>query len=129
MSYAKATAAYRDNEVLSATPGRLVVIVYDYLIVQLSRAAIAIDSNNVELRIVSLENALNAVGELLGGLDIEKGGTIARDLSGLYSFFFARLVDVGRTCDKATLLRIITQVSELRESFAQISTTQSATAA
>jgi flagellar protein FliS len=121
MSYAAASSsAYRDMEVLSATPGRLVVIVYDYLIVSLRRAAIAIDTNNVELRIESLGRSRDALCELMGGLDMEKGGKIAKDLSGLYTFFMAELVDIGMAPDAKKLARIAAQVTDLREAFAQI---------
>ena len=50
MSYTSASSAYRDIEVLSAPPGRLVVIVFDFLIVHLRRTSIAIEMGNVELR-------------------------------------------------------------------------------
>lgn len=129
MSYAAATSAYRDNEVLSATPGRLVVIVYDYLLVSLRRASIAMDTNNVELRIESLGRSRDALCELMGGLDLEKGGQIAKDLSGLYTFFIAELIDIGRRHDARRLARIAAQITELRDAFAQITTMAIASAA
>jgi flagellar protein FliS len=129
MSYAAATSAYRDNDVLSATPGRLVVIVYDYLLVSLRRASIAMDTNNAELRIESLGRSRDALCELLAGLDMEKGGQIAKDLSGLYTFFIAELMDIGRTYDAKKLARIAGQITELRDAFVQITMPATASAA
>src|SRR2546430_702253 len=95
MSYGSASSAYRDMEVLSAPPGRLVVIVYDFLIVHLRRTAIAIDTANVELRSESLGKAQAALAELMGDLDMERGGAIAEQLCALYAFFISSLIDVG----------------------------------
>ncbi len=129
MSYAAATSAYRDNDVLSASPGRLVVIVYDYLLVSLRRAAIALDTNNVDLRIESLGRSRDALCELLGGLDMEQGGAIARDLSGLYTFYIAELMDVSGSIDAKKLSRITAQITDLRDAFAQITAPATASAA
>lgn len=129
MTYAAASSTYREMEVLSATPGRLVVIIYDYLLVHLKRASIAVETKNVELRGESLNKAQLAVAELMGGLDMERGGEMSRQLASLYSFFLASLIDVGRRNDAKLLARITHQVSELRSAFAEISVTQAASAA
>ena len=129
MTYAAASSTYREMEVLSATPGRLVVIVYDYLLVHLKRASIAIETKNVELRSESLSKAQLAVAELMRGLDIERGGEMSLQLAALYSFFLTSLIDVGRKNDAKLLARITHQVGELRSAFAEISVTQAASAA
>ena len=129
MSYGSASSAYRDMEVLSASPGRLIVIVYDFLLVNLRRTSIAIDMSNVELRSASLGKAQDALGELMGNLDLERGGNIAKELVALYSFFIGALVEVGRLNDKRLLAQITAQVSELRAAFAQITATSSQSAA
>jgi flagellar protein FliS len=129
MSYAAASSAYRDMEVLSASPGRLVVIVYDFLLVNLRRASIAIETGNVELRAISIGKAQDAIAELMGELDMDRGGAIARELAALYGFFLNSLIDVSQTNDRRLLGRITTQVTELRDAFAQISTLTAASAA
>ena len=129
MSYGSVSSAYRDIEVLSAPPGRLVVIVYDFLIVHLRRTAIAIDMNNVELRSESLGKCQDALAELMGNLDMARGGAIAGQLSGLYAFFIKSLIDVAQTNDRRLLDTISKQVTELRDAFAQITVMSSASAA
>lgn len=128
MSYA-ATSAYRDMEVLSASPGRLVVIVFDFLIVNLRRSRIAIDTGNAALLSASIAKSQDALVELLGGLDLENGGKVATGLAALYGFFLRTLIDVATSKDGRVLDRIITQVTDLRDAFAQISAVQSAHAA
>lgn len=129
MSYAKSSSAYQQVEVLSASPAQLVVIIYDYLLVQLCRAERGIETKDVELRSDAIVRSNAAVTELLNGLDVEKGGAIGKQLHGLYMFFLAELIDVGRKNDLKTLNRIRHQVSELRSAFAEIATRSNASAA
>ncbi len=129
MTYNTGTSAYRQVEVLSASPAQLVVIVYDYLLVQLCRAARAIETHDFELRADALTRANAAVTELLNGLDVEQGGAIGKQLHSLYMFYLGELIDVGRKNDLVLLNRIRSQVSELRTAFADVSSRNNASAA
>lgn len=129
MSYANQTSAYRQVEVLSASPAQLVVIVYDYLLVQLCRAARGIETGDVELRADALARANAAITELLNGLDTERGGAIGQHLNSLYMFYLGELIDIGRRNDLTLLTRIRTQVSDLRAAFAELATRPNASAA
>ncbi|MCU0619579.1 MAG: flagellar export chaperone FliS [Gemmatimonadaceae bacterium] len=119
MSYPSANGAqYREMQVRTASPARLVVLLYEHLEVTMRRARLAIDNGQVELRVTNLGKARAILAELLGTLDFEKGGTIATDLSALYSFLLAELVDVGMTRDVARLDRLTGIVRTLGEGFA-----------
>ncbi len=120
MSYATHAAQYQEVAVRSASPAQLVVMVYDHLLLNLRRTRLATEQGNVELRIASLDRARAALGELLGGLDTERGGEMAAQLGALYAFFLGELVDVGLRPSVARLDRVIAMAAELRESFATI---------
>lgn len=120
MSYATHAAQYQEVAVRSATPAQLVVMVYDHLLLNLRRARLAAEQGNVELRLASLDRARAALGELLAGLDLERGGELAAQLNGLYAFFLGELVDVGPRTPVARLDRVIAMVAELRASFATV---------
>lgn len=128
MSYG-AKSAYRDIEVLSASPARLVVIVYDFLLVNLRRTNIALETRQAELFSVSIGKSQEALAELMGELDMERGGQIARELGALYSFFIGSLIDVSRTKDARLLARVTAQVTELRDAFAEVAASSAATVA
>lgn len=119
MSYATHANTYREMEVLSASPGQLVVMLYDHLLVTLRRARLALDGPNTELRGTLLEKARNVVAELLSTLDVDAGGDIARNLSGLYTFFFGEMVDLASKPDVTRLDRLTAMVGELRDAFAR----------
>ena len=117
MSYASQAASYREMEILSASPERLVVLMFDSLVVHLHRARIAIEANDVTLRTVSLSKARALVSELLSTLEFERGGAIARDLGSLYRFMLGELVEAGLLRDAMHVARV-TQIAELlREGF------------
>ena len=120
MSYATHAAQYQEVAVRSAAPGQLVVMVYDHLLVHLRRARLAVEQGNVELRVASFDRARAALGELLATLDHERGGEMARQLSGVYAFLLGELTDLGRQPAVARLDRVTRMAEELRDAFATI---------
>jgi flagellar protein FliS len=117
MSYATQVASYREMEILSATPERLVVLLFDHLVVHLQRVRIAIDGNDIALRTASLGKARAIVSELLSTLDFEKGGKLATDLSALYTFLLGEMVEVGLHRDARKVERLAQIAETLRAGF------------
>lgn len=50
MSYSSNAEQYREMAVISASPAQLLTMLYDHLLVNLRRARMAVESDNVELR-------------------------------------------------------------------------------
>jgi flagellar secretion chaperone FliS len=123
VSYATHAAQYQEVAVRSASPGQLVVMVYDHLLLHLRRTRLAMEQGNPDLRIASLDRARAALGELLASLDLERGGEIAKQLSGLYAFLLAELAELGLRPSVERLDRAIGMAGELREAFAAIAAT------
>ena len=115
-NYAHAATAYREREVLTASPARLVVIVYDHVLANLTRAHLMRAADKIEIRLEAIGKARDGIVELLSGIDLERGGDIARQLNSLYTFILAELVD-GNRLDGTRLERITKMVSELRDAF------------
>ena len=119
MSYSQANV-YREREVLTASPEKLVVITFDHILVNLRRARLAIEAGNIELRAQSIGKAREGVMELWMSIDLERGGDVAANLHALYSFVVRELLDVGRTRELAKLDSVVKVISNLREAFATI---------
>lgn len=117
MSYATQVASYREMEILSASPERLVVLLFDHLVVHLHRARIAIDGNDITLRTVSLGKARGIVSELLATLDFDKGGRIASDLSSIYSWLLGEMADIGMQRNARHVDRLVQIAEALRAGF------------
>jgi flagellar protein FliS len=117
MIYARQANSYREMEVMSATPGRLLLMVFDHLAQQLMVAKIAMEQDDIERRTAALTRARAAVAELLSSLDMEKGGSLATNLSSLYRFLLAELMDVGVRRDLKMLGQITAIVATLHDGF------------
>ena len=122
MTYPSRATQYRELQVLSASPARLTVLLFEHLEVVLRRAQTAIKNNQIELRVENMGKAREILSELLGTLDIERGGDIALDLSMLYGFLQSEMVDVGSRRDVVRLGRLIGIVNTLSGAFASAAT-------
>ena len=118
MTYPSRASQYRELQVMSASPARLTVLLFEHLEVVLRRAQTAIRSHQIEQRVENMGKARDILSELLGTLDIERGGDIALDLSMLYGFLLSEMVDVGIRRDVVRLGRLIGIVNTLSTGFA-----------
>lgn len=116
----QARAAYQQSSVLTATPGQLVVMLYDGARRFLFQASSAMREGEVTVAHQRLRRAEDILSELLATLDHERGGDIASHLQGIYVFCLAELnkARVERDADKIDWVH--GQLSELREAWAQI---------
>jgi flagellar protein FliS len=119
MSYSHANA-YREREVLSASPEKLVVITFDHILVNLRRARMAIEAGNIELRVQSMSKAREGVMELLMSTDAERGGEMTVRLRALYAFALREFLAIGKTRDVKQLENVTAIFGNLREAFATI---------
>ena len=117
MSYSSQSKSYREMEIQAASPERLVVIVFEQLVVNLERARIAMERKDPALRVLSLKRARGLLYELLSTLDEEHGGALAVQLGDLYQFMLVEMVDVGQRGDIATLRKLISMATALRDGF------------
>lgn len=94
MSYAQAAATYQRNAVLTASPEKLVQMLYDGAIKNLEKCRTGlVDQKTARSAEVgnSLGKAIGIIGELRASLDHAAGGNIARDLDRLYEYALDQL--------------------------------------
>ena len=117
MSFSKQSTSYREMEIYSASPERLVVIVFEQLVVNLERARIAMERDDLTLQVLSLGRARGLLYELLNTLAEDSGGPLAVQLADLYQFMLVELVNVGPRGDITTLRKLIGMATSLRDGF------------
>src|SRR5262249_25797478 len=120
MSYSRQGVAYRDREIQTASPSRLVVLVFDCALSNLLRARRAVQTGKIEDGLDAVGKAREAIMERLVSWNVDEGGELARNLQSLYAYALAELVDVARRPDGARLESIITMIGELRSAFETI---------
>jgi flagellar protein FliS len=115
------SAAYRQQSVLTATPGQLVVMLYDGCLRFLHQASYAMREQQPAVSGERLARAEAIIEELLSTLDLEEGGVIASRLQGIYVFCQRHLLDARLAGDPAMVDKVAELLGELRGSWAQIS--------
>jgi flagellar protein FliS len=117
---ASQTAAYKQQSILTATPGQLVVMLYDGCLRFLHQAAFAMrDGKRVEAG-ARLSRAEAIIDELLETLDLEQGGVIASRLQGIYVFCQRHLIEARTASDPEMVEKVGELLGELRDAWAQI---------
>lgn len=117
--YQSRQTAYRETEVLSSSPERLIPLMYEKLLVSLKRGALCIERGDIEGKYESLGRAQDIVHELLGSLDYEQGGDIARRLASLYVFWAKEVSEASRRLQPARISKVAEMVSDLHESWVE----------
>ena len=123
MGYSNAYNAYQKTNINTASQGRLVVLLYEGIIKQLTTALTYIGKDgkivpgNIEKYGICIQKAQAIITELQVSLDMEKGGDIARNLMSLYVFFNEELLAANINHDKTKLEFVLKMVKELAESW------------
>lgn len=113
----RAALAYRSSHLGTASPGQLVVMLYDGALRFLEEAARAYRSSEGEAGDRAVIRAEQVLLELMGCLDLRY--ELAQTLLGLYRFSFQQLADARRRRDAQTLDQVRGWLGELRDAWAQ----------
>jgi flagellar protein FliS len=115
-----ASQHYRNQELMTASPARLVVMLYDRAIQSLNDAIKAIEQGDVERRWKANRNANEIITHLAMTLNFEQGGQIALNLNDLYRFMLRTLVNVDVRNDPQAAREVIKLIKPLRDSWDQL---------
>ena len=114
------TAAYRQQAILTAPPGRLVVMLYDGCLRFLFQSAHAMREGDRQTSLQRMRRAEAIIDELTVTLDHDRGGVIASRLHGIYAFSRRQLLDAWREGDADKIDEVSSMLSELRDAWAEI---------
>ncbi len=116
---------YRTNAVLTATPGQLVLMLYDAALKALALAREGFarpesDFRRIEVINAQLIKAQAIIGELQDGLNLEAGGDVARTLQNLYEYHQRRLFEANLRKQVEPVIEVERLVRELRDAWAEM---------
>jgi flagellar protein FliS len=114
------TAAYRQQAILTAPPGRLVVMLYDGCLRFLFQSAHAMREGDRQTSLQRMRRAEAIIDELTITLDHDRGGVIASRLQGIYAFSRRQLLDAWRDGDADKIDEVSGLLSELRDAWSEI---------
>lgn len=119
MAYSNAYTAYQKTNVSTASQGRLVVLLYEGAIKQLTTALSYIDGDgkvlpsNIEKFGICIQKTQAIITELQVSLDMEKGGEISKNLMSLYLYFNEELVDASISKNRKKIEFVLNMMSQL----------------
>ena len=115
-----ASQNYQTQQIMTASPAGLVVLLYDKAISRLNEAVGAIERGDIEARHTTNRKAIDIIAHLWSTLDLEQGGEIAGNLNRIYSFMMERLADVDSKNDPQAARDVIALLDPLRRSWRQL---------
>jgi flagellar secretion chaperone FliS len=118
-TYAPSPSAYRANAVMTASPGQLVVMLYDGARRFLHQASVAMGERQGELAHRKLSSAEDIVRHLRNTLDMEQGEVSVR-LKAIYTFCLRQMSEARLAQDPAKLIAVDRLLGQLRDSWNSI---------
>jgi flagellar secretion chaperone FliS len=120
VSTASRSAAYKQSSILTATPGQLVVMLYDGCLRFLHQATYAMRDDDMATADNRLQRAEAIIDELHSTLDMEQGGVIASRLQGIYVFCSRHLLEARMAKEPEMIEKVGELLAELRDAWSQI---------
>jgi len=109
---------YRNNQVMTASPEQILIMLYDGAIRFVRQAQFAIKDGRQADKAIAISKAMAIITEFSNTLDYEVGGEIALDLSQLYDFMIRELSAVNARSEADRLEPVEKILLDLREGFA-----------
>ncbi len=111
---------YLTQQIMSASPAKLVAMLYERAITLLRETVRAIEAGDIAGRWEANGKATEVISHLWGTLDRERGGEIAENLNQLYGFMTMRLTMVDVENDAQAAREVIGLLEPLLRSWQEI---------
>jgi flagellar secretion chaperone FliS len=114
------TSTYTEHAVVTQSPGRLIVMLYDGAIKFLNQAIAEIEAGKMGEKGKSIVKAMHIIQELDLALNREGGGEIAEGLEGLYDFMCRHLGEANVKRDPNRIREVIRILEDLNDGWRAI---------
>ena len=119
-----------ETSVISASPHKLIVMLYDGALVAIKSAAVHMAAGRIPEKGAAVTKALDIINNgLRASLDKKAGGEIASNLDALYVYMTERLLTASLQNNTAMLEEVQTLLGDLRDAWTQIGEKPAAPAA
>jgi flagellar protein FliS len=121
-SFMNYTKVYKETQIETASPVKLIVILYEIIINSIEQAKSYMVEKKYDLVNKELSRAQDGIIELIAALDFERGGDIAKNLYSIYLFCSRRLFEGNIEKNPQMLDEVKNILSNLKEAWEKIST-------
>lgn len=114
------TKKYIEKDLLSSSPNKVVLKLYEGAIGFLISAINRLEDNDIIKKAKLLDKAVNIINYLRSCLDMEKGGEISENLNRLYEYILLQITE-GNIKNDAGMIKVAVELlREIRDGWAAI---------
>lgn len=115
--YNKYIKQYQASNVNTATPEKLMIMMFDGALQFLQKAKVAIAEGNLKERSVNIDGARKIIRELMRTIDLENGNDVSKQLFKLYNKMAMNLIKANVQRNAALIDIVIEDISNIRWGF------------
>lgn len=115
--YSKYIKQYQASNVNTATPEKLMILLFDAAIQFLMKAKTAIEEKNFKERSENIEGARKIIRELMRTIDLENGNDVSKMLFKLYNKMALTLIKANIQRNSAKIDEVIEDLTNIRWGF------------
>ena len=116
-SYNKYIKQYQASNVNTATPEKLMIMMFDGALQFLQKAKAAIAEGNLKERSINIDGARKIIRELMRTIDLENGNDVSKQLFKLYNKMAMNLIKANVQRNAALIDTVIEDISNIRWGF------------
>ena len=115
--YSKYIKQYQTSNITTATPEKLMILLFDGAIQFLQKAKINIEEKNFQERSQNIDGARKIIRELMRTIDLENGNDVSKNLFKLYNRMAMKLIKANIQKNSGLLDEVIDDLSNIRWGF------------
>ena len=115
--YNKYIKQYQTSNITTATPEKLMIMLFDGAIQFLQKAKTAIEDKNLQERSTNIESARKIVRELMRTIDLENGNDVSKSLFRLYNKMAMKLIKANVSKNADLVDEVLTDMMNIRWGF------------
>lgn len=115
--YNKYIKQYQTSNITTATPEKLMIMLFDGAIQFLQKSKTAIEEKNLKERSVNIESARKIIRELMRTIDLENGNDVSKSLFKLYNTMAMKLIKANVSRNSSLIDEVITDLTNIRWGF------------
>ena len=115
--YNKYIKQYQTSNITTATPEKLMILLFDGAIQFLQKAKKAISENNYKERSENIDGARKIIRELMRTIDLENGNDVSKQLFKLYNRMAMNLIKANVQRNSGKIDEVIEDLTNIRWGF------------
>lgn len=115
--YNKYIKQYQANNITTASPEKLMIMLFDGAIQFLQKAKVAIEEKKYQERSTNIESARKIIRELMRTIDLENGNDVSKQLFKLYNRMAMKLIKANVSKNINLLDEVLEDLSNIRWGF------------